>query len=457
MGVLVKNLSFVLWLMTFFTAENLKKLRFKSNAEVYEHLQIEALKEGFRLSCRQALSSKYGEFHCSYGGRAKNKTSKTNCQWKFKTTVINENGIEFIGLRMDSSLCLQHNHITKPMTTSHKIISDNVKDIIDKLSNAGVKPYQIKDFLEQQGIGSLTTSQIAAIAYRKKLNEFGIQSEALINYVKQMDGTYFVKETSIGNKTKRVAVLTFVDNEIDNLINYGDVLFIDGTQMNNELNWEVIPITGITKEMSICCCGILFTAINTQELLQWMLKCLWKNQYARSKYHTFITDEDQAFTSAFENFITHINTGIDGHINIKHVLCALHKKKNFLKHLAKCSLNHKVRNEAINMFDTLAFSTNKDLADDALVHLKNIHPKLTQYIEEEIEPLIYHFSKSHIGEHFTAGYNTTSVAESMNRMLKRSLIGKKHTLLQLRMHFSSVLKNHSDCVFLSSLHYRILK
>lgn len=440
--------------MTFFNVDNMISLRFNSNYELYEHLQIEAYREGFKIRCRQSKNSKYGEFYCSFGGRCKKHTNKTSCLWKFKTTTLNHNGHEYIVIRNDKSLHLQHNHIITPIYTADKTITNDTREIINDMNKAGIKPYQIKNYLEQQNIVNLTTSQISTLTHKKDIEEFSVQSEKLIEYVKQNGGIHFEKNINLGNTIKRVAVLTFMNNECENLIKYGDVLFIDGTQVDNELKWEVIPITGITKDVSICCCGILFTALNTKDILLWFLELLWSNNQARQIYHTFITDEDQAFIEAFDNFVTNINKNSEDHICIKHVLCAMHKKKNFMKCLNKCLLNQVQKNTASNLFDVLAYSFNHNYASDALLKLKTYSPKLKLYIEEEIEPYVYHFSKSFIGNHFTAGYNTTSPAESMNRMLKRSLVNGSHTLLDLRIHFSNVLCNHYNNIFIRGLNYR---
>ena len=71
--------------------------------------------------------------------------------------------------------------------------------------------------------------------------------------------------------TKRLAVLTIHKNELENEKKYGDVLFIDGTHAQLQLKWEVIPITAITKDLTICSCGILYTAISNEEILKWLL------------------------------------------------------------------------------------------------------------------------------------------------------------------------------------------
>ena len=75
-----------------FTPEFLSKLKFESNLQLFAHLKIEALKEGFVLCSKKPLLDSYGRFYCSKGGRKSSKsTNKCDCNFSFQSMPVFEN------------------------------------------------------------------------------------------------------------------------------------------------------------------------------------------------------------------------------------------------------------------------------------------------------------------------------------------------------------------------------
>lgn len=166
--------------------------------------------------------------------------------------------------------------------------------------------------------------QIQSIGKRNEIHCFNNESEMLIKYMMN-NGISKCFEIEQDNSLKRIAIFTMNRDEIQNLKNYGDVIFIDGTHVHLNLKWEVFPITAITKDMTICSCGILYTAVSNEEILKWLLYQICSFDEVRNKIKTIVTDEDNALSIAFNNFIKEINANDDGtHIIINHVHCALH-------------------------------------------------------------------------------------------------------------------------------------
>lgn len=85
--------------MDFLTKENLSKLKFSSNDELFNYWKIEESKAGFTLCSHKSLNEQYGKFYCSIGECFKGSTNKCDCQ-------------KFIIIKTDESLKLQRTNHT---------------------------------------------------------------------------------------------------------------------------------------------------------------------------------------------------------------------------------------------------------------------------------------------------------------------------------------------------------
>lgn len=430
--------------MDVWTPEFLRKLEFDSNRELFDHLRIEALKSGFVLCSRYALIEPYGKFYCSKGRQTEKSTNKCRCGFSFCSTPIQKGEKYVYQIRIDYSLNLQHeNHTPNPRIYSHILMPDDLKEQIRILANSGIKPTQIQKYLFNMDVDFYSTLQIQTITEKEKINSFNIESEDLINYIESKDGFQRAYEIPTEDGSSRVAVLTINKEEFANLENFGDVLFIDGTHSNLKLKWEIFPITAITKDCNICCCGILYAATANEEILLWLLNTLSEFPEFANKIKTLITDEDHAFTSAYKAWIKGINTN-DGHFIIHHVLCALHKTKNFIKKLDKVGLNKHDKDEAKEKFKILCYNPNLDYSKKALDILANNYgPRICKYVEKHVIPFLSNFARAYISDVHCINYNTTSPAESMNHMLKQAFDHKQLTLVESRVEFDRILANHS--------------
>ncbi|OHS93789.1 hypothetical protein TRFO_31179 [Tritrichomonas foetus] len=440
------NLSIVtsLIFMSFFDPESLSTLETSSVLEMLRLVNIEAYKAGFELFSEQRFSNDYFTFYCRFGGRVRgHKTNKTGCPFAIKGKPhMTPTGKKY-RINVENCIC-RHNHPLYPVLLTHKLITDDQNSTITNLYKIGISPSQIQKIIRSNFNIELTTLQISALTHSSQVENFGLQSTELIDYVTAEGGTAFPFELNLNESIKRLGVLTFMPQEIENLLTFGDVLFIDGTHANLQNQWEVVPLTVINRNRDILLAGIAYLAVSNQELLTWILhKTFFIGNYS-DILQTLISDEDNAFIASVQKFHELINDNQESNvptITINHIICALHKKRNFLDHLRSAGLNKSQRIEAGKLFDVVAYSTSCTKADAALNTLQNYNSKLTKYIQKEIIPLLSKFSRSHLLGIHANGFNTTSPAESMNAMLKRNLPTTKLTLKQSRVLFN---RNHMD-------------
>ena len=94
-----------------------------------------------------------------------------------------------------------------------------------------------------------------------------------------------------------------------------------------------------------------------------------------------------------------------------------------------------------DLFKQICYSPHRAHVDSCVQLLHSMSDKLAKYMSKEIDPLLANFSRGYLSDVHAIGYNTTSPAESMNRLLKHGLSGAP-TLAESRRHFTTVLMNH---------------
>ena len=154
---------------------------------------------------------------------------------------------------------------------------------------------------------------------------------------------------------------------------------------------------------------------------------------------TILTDEDSAFFPAFKSLY---ESWDDKLFKPFHSICALHKIQNFIKKLNKIKLSKNERLRAIKLFDIVCYSDNQNLADESLEILSNMDPILNKYIKKHIRSRLFQFSRSYLSERYCLGYNTTSLGESINSLIKRGLPNRVLTLLEARQLINQTLDIH---------------
>ena len=422
-----------------FVRDALRGLRFSDNDEAYRVLRGMALGAGFDIAARQSKRSDYGEFRCRKGGRVKGQTTgKCDCPFVIKTST---SPFGDVYIRVDDSLNLEHNHALEPEHYAHLLLPTEIEETVHELRKSGVKPIHIIKFLHARGI-MLTSLQVQWMVRKDSVLGFESESEELNAMMGEHDGsTVSFFEATMNGEKHRWGILTFTAEELRNLRLFGDVLFIDGTYCNLKMKWEVLPITAITIDGTICCCGMFYAAMTNETILGWLLFQLWQmKRNDEVKWRTVVTDEDAAFIAAFREFGNWASSNGINH-GLHHVLCAFHKERNFDTKLMQCSMSKSERARARQLFKSICYCPHRPYVDHCVEELRLMNEKLEKYIGKEISPLLSNFSRAYLSDVHANGYNTTSPAESMNRLLKHGLSGMP-TLADSRRHFIMVLRDH---------------
>ena len=408
----------------FFTQEALREMSFESLHTAYVHLRIQALKHGFDIGSTQSFHSVYSTFYCLKGGRQRgDKTTKTGCNWKLQ--MVPDDRSESFGAVKIKGCVLEHNHELHPDIYSVFTLSEKAQDLIRSMRDANIEPRKIIKVMDTLGDQGLTAAQIRKVCAPRGVALGTPESCDLEQYIGEHGGSCF-RCMSDGQYCQ--GILTILPFEKENLERFASVIFLDGTQTNSHLQWEVIPITLVDQYRRIRSGGLCFLASTDEETLTWLLETLFSLPPIRNSTKTIITDEDSAFIPAISN--------ISGTYSVKHVLCSYHKERNFSRKLLRCGLTHLEREVAKDLFRSVCYGTDRELANEAVDRLRSMSPKLSKYVDKQIVPTLDQFARSHLGDTFCKGYNTTSPAESHNAMLKNYLAGRSLTLKQTRIEFT---------------------
>ena len=370
-----------------------------------------------------------------------NDTKKTGCPFRIYLTPGED------GRAVIRAECLEHNHPLTPDKYSIFTLAPDKQDMIRKMLDSGVAPNAIQRFLERSGDTGISTLQIRRLAGRDKAFQ-NRETEDLRRYMEDVGGVFKRMEVRLEDKVYVHGVFTAMDFEVENMRRFGDVIWLDGTQRQNYLKWEIIPITLIDSFKRIRSGGMFFVSRGDQEILEWVLNMINGNQDIRQKLKTIITDEDSAFIPAFKAVfrLDESDDSSDEESQVNHVLCAFHKEQNFIRKLMTCGLSAPEVEGAKDLFKIISYSGHREACDDAVANLKTLSPKLAKYVESSIEPLLPHFARSYLAGVFTKGYNTTSPAESHNNMIKSGMVdGRIYTLKQMRIDITATHRNAEIC------------
>ena len=157
-----------------------------------------------------------------------------------------------------------------------------------------------------------------------------------------------VQKTSV-----RCAIWTQNPLEKSNLLRFSDVIMFDSTESNLNNLWLTIPISVVDSNRHILPAGLCYVAFETEEVLEFLCKCIFSDDNVRALNNVIITDEDQAYKSVIAKLF---------HCP-RHILCALHKSKNFNKYLKMSELTKEEKNEAKHLFSNICFSSNKQTVE----------------------------------------------------------------------------------------------
>jgi hypothetical protein len=188
-----------------------------------------------------------------------------------------------------------------------------------------------------------TREQLTVLVQNKAISPIATETEQLIAHVAEEDRT----SQAFLVDNERAALLTITPFESENLRRFGDVIFLDGTMIQNSLRSTTLPMTLVDESKQITSGGLLLAAFETQKIFDWLLEIL--ADILVGTLRTIDTDEDSALVASADQL-----TGI--RLEIVHRLCTFHTRRNFQKEVLAASRDPAIQTEALSLFQTIIYS-----------------------------------------------------------------------------------------------------
>ena len=398
-----------------------------------------AANEGFDIVCRDSQNeSRRMRFICSEACKKRNNKEINGETCPFIVYVKRSTDRNVFTVTRVVNV---HNHELHPSITRWKLLTSKQTRIILSFRRSKMPLVEInKNVAELFGIDMKLTGRQLKRMKRKGMTDIDkLETDELIEYIHSEGGFARVREEiDQDGRTKRTAILVIEREELLMLQSKtGNPLFIDGTSVPNRLNWELTMLTLVDQYLSIQPGGCLFSLHTNIETFKWFLEQLMEIIGTRQSV-TIITDEDLAISSCITDY-----NQIEGGCEICHVICAWHKERNFYKKLAKCAVDENDKAAIKALWKRICYSAKKEVVINSISQIKEKgYAKVNHYLEKHVEPLLQKFARAFIPG-FTAGYNVSSLSESANSLLKRSLTAAYYTLTEIKQSIRHVfqLKN----------------
>ena len=411
---------------------------FRSTQVAFEECSKAARKVGFVLCSRLTKDSPYGHFYCKKGGRTtpERPTAKTQCPFIIRLVPVTKQGSEVCV----KHCILEHNHELLPERYNHTTLPVTIQNRLVSLWLAGSSFFTIKSVLRGETQHVYTTKQLKSVIYplidRK---QYKSQVQELKDFAQERGDRCDVLLETIAEKTYCSAVFLMTNTQHREILQYGDVLLIDGTVVPSSLHWSMIPITVLSANKELLICGFVFTSTVSKHILTWFFRRLLNLPGIAVAFKTLITDDDNAFSSSFRSACD------EKHLNIPHLLCSKHKATNMFRHLAN---SHRGSDLSIReqQILTICYSRSRSKCDAAVSAICSSQDSFGRYFEANIVPDIHRFAPAHTKSVLTLGVTTTSLAESANQMLKHDLAVRQTRLVELYKHMINVTDFHRATV-----------
>ena len=390
--------------------KELKLKKWNSLKEAKDELDQVCRTQGFHLCSTQSLNGLYTTLYCQFAKRPSRTYQNTNkndeCHFAIKLTTKDGKVV----VNCDGSNLTHAGHTIIENNTP---ITDLIIEKIKRLHEIGLSNSQIRNVLRESNV-YIPLFEISKINRDNKNNSQPIlQTDQIIEETLAQNGKIFKFEILDNSLLSRIAVISILPDELNHLMNADGIIFIDGTQFKNKLEWEAIPITTINNEGNIESCGFIFTGICTEKVISWIIESI----YSLTEIKVIISDEDNAYESAIDIW----NRKNENHDKrIAHILCGFHKMKKFEKKLREMKLTLPEMRIAMTIFHEIIYSDCRCLVDDNIEKLKHLYPQLNEYLISQIEVKKEKVCRAYI-KVFTKYYNTSSVAESFNQCIKKAL------------------------------------
>ena len=349
----------------FFNPQMLGSFLVDDIVQLINLMKINALQSGFSLTNLDGSRETRARLCCEFGGRKSkgNAQRKTCCPFNLyiKHKYVNGSLKYFIS---EKSILFHNRHPFEPTNYLANLSPENVRNQILHYGKT-LTPTQIQQIMCDQY--HFTTLDIEMILNSAHFNNFSLETEALINFVLAENGIVRTFEKIEHGIKKRLAVLTIMPHEIDNIMRYSSILEIDGTQLPyNSLKWEMTPITFMDNYKKIKSGGIMFSATMNHEVIVWLFNQMLS--IPQFKIETIVTDEDSAFLPDLKDI-----KSMNPNVILNHILCAKHKTSNFEMKLQKTSLSKAEKEKAKYLFLKVCYSNSRYIVEQSLQSLLNFN------------------------------------------------------------------------------------
>jgi hypothetical protein len=187
----------------------------------------------------------------------------------------------------------------------------------------------------------------------------------------------------------RVACFTQTAEQEYNLREFGDVILLDGTAIDNHLRWDTFPVAVLDRNRRIASGGLFFLGLQNNKVFQCVLATIFEG--VAEKWITLIIDEDSALMIAVPNFAH------DGH-HIHYYICVFHKYGNIRKNIKKLKAPKDPKMQLIKQPQTICDGTSAEEIEQVLDDMTGIAPELSYYVDTAVRPVIPMFSDCYKGD-----------------------------------------------------------
>jgi hypothetical protein len=277
----------------------------------------------------------------------------------------------------------EHNHDMLPRRAG---ITKDLRRILQDLKSVGVENFRLVNFATIETGQRLTAAELGLARDAGDTNL--TETESVISHMLDTDGLFNAFSVQTETGVGRAAVFTVSGPEKENWRRFGDVVFLDGTKIQNSLGWTTWPVTLVNDRKEIVSGGVLFTAYEREDVFVWFLDVL--NEMSSSvgnKIRTIFTDEDSAMMTA----ILHYQA--DAGMYFAHRICLFHKMNNFSNRLKNNASDSAARAEGERLFTTIAYGKSSDTVRNAFDQLVKLFPGMTEYCQREVAPYMSHFRR----------------------------------------------------------------
>jgi hypothetical protein len=396
--------------------DDLRALSFDTGDKAIDYLKAQAKANGFKLSLRDSAAADRIRLLCHRSDHGKGtKTTKTGCEVRVK--LLKRENRYYIKIK--DGLCHNHPLLTPPPED----LPDPVAKAVSDLIAVGIPNMQIVQFIEKQTGRLFSTADIAAMRQPKSGQAVISETDAVLASL-ETDDDVFLYQVTLHGQPHRAGMLLVTQWERQNLERFGDVVWLDGTSLKNDLGWTTWPVTLCDDRKELASGGVFFTAFENEETFFWLLQTL--NGILGPRLRTIFTDEDSALCPAMATFQRDIRP------NVAHRVCYWHKRQNFQKQLDRARVAPEVRDEALILFDRVCRCPAEAEIEDTIVKIRLLVPSISEYLEREVCSRFPLFTEAFRGGALTLGYRATGLSESANSFVRRILPAKILTLLDIR-------------------------